>query len=1049
MKRSTTVSRTKKSLLPSSSAPRSIYEDYFEYDRTYKSKYGDKTCVFLEVGSFFEIYTYKTISTNTIQHPLAQEISRICNLSLVEKKATYKNDDQQIMMMGFRNYMLDKYLQKMVDMDYTVVVYVQEKNGKDVTRSLDAVYSRGTFIRYDEDCDDVNEGISSQMRYMICIWIEVITKPVSNGRTKKATKLTNSVSAPVGSILYGISAINIFTGHSAIFEYETNYAMNPTTFDEMERFLSTFSPSEVIIISNTIDKPTINTILRFAGVQCNTIHVISKDDMVDTSYSDATLTKISNCEKQTYIQSILATYYDNINIYFQHDEFQRNQIATQSFCYLLDFIKEHNVNLIRKIAVPTFTNTSNRMVLANYTLRQLNIINDNSTEGSMGAGTLSSVLSFMNRCGTAIGRRLFQRKLLNPTFDTEWLESEYAKIANLMELSVEDRLLEIRKKITGIRDIEKIFRQIVSRKVYPSAIYQLYNSLDILDFLQAFFTELGVDKCFILPSSAAAAAADESVSLSDLLRNFKEFVNQTLNVDICRNTNTVQVFENNIIRPGISQEVDKLILKKTEYANDLNSVYFYFNELIRNSPTVKEKTQPTEYIKIHETDKSGVSLQITPTRAAILKKILAEKAAEGDGVLAISTGSSSTSKIFINIKDIRIVAASGSANEIQTPFFSTLSQNILKTEDNLNSEIAKAYIAFIQRIEVEWTNTIAQFIEYIGNMDVLITKAFIAKEYGYCRPITVSNEPKSFLQATKMRHCLIEHLQTNEIYVPNDVSLGVDGQDGILLFGTNAIGKTSFIRSIGICVILAQAGLYVPCESFVFSPYTALFSRIIGNDNLFKNLSTFQVEIGELAVILKQADDKSLILGDEICSSTEMESGLSIIMASLSEFHERRASFIFATHFHEIIHWEEMKRLENIKIKHLEVTFDPATGKLKYDRKLKDGAGITSYGLTVCQSMNLPTEFLDRAFHIRNRHYPENGGILSLSRSRYNSKKLVGICEDCRVEFSTEIHHIEHQKNADSTGMVRTKEGRVFHKNHPANLRSLCEDCHKKAHMFH
>jgi DNA mismatch repair protein MutS len=201
-----------------------------------------------------------------------------------------------------------------------------------------------------------------------------------------------------------------------------------------------------------------------------------------------------------------------------------------------------------------------------------------------------------------------------------------------------------------------------------------------------------------------------------------------------------------------------------------------------------------------------------------------------------------------------------------------------------------------------------------------------------------------------------------------------------------------------------------------------------------------------LAVILKQADSNSLILGDEICSSTEMESGLSIIMASLIEFHSRKASFIFATHFHEIVRWEEMQKLTNIKVKHLEVSFDQITGKLIYDRKLKDGMGITSYGLTVCQSMNLPTEFLDNAFEIRNHHYPENGGILTFSHSKYNSKKLIGICENCNIDFSTEIHHIHPQKNADCLGVIRTENGNIFHKNHTANLRSLCENCHKQMH---
>ena len=524
---------------------------------------------------------------------------------------------------------------------------------------------------------------------------------------------------------------------------------------------------------------------------------------------------------------------------------------------------------------------------------------------------------------------------------------------------------------------------------------------------------------------------------------FTEFLEQELYMDICRVTNTIQVFETNIIKPNISNEIDKLLLKKEEYEGQLKAIYEYFNQLMRSLATGKEKGTPTEYVKIHETEKSGVSLQITATRGSVLKKILISKIE--DTVVITPT-------LSILFKEIRVVATTGSINEIQFPFLSNLSQNILKTGEKLNIEIAKAYSTIIKTIEKDWTTTIIKCVEYIGNIDVLITKVFLAKEYNYCRPTLVKNgaeqktEQKSFFKATKMRHCLIEHLQTNEIYVPNDVTLGTDEQDGILLYGTNAIGKTSLIRSIGICVILAQAGLYVPCETFVYKPYTALFSRIIGNDNLFKNLSTFQVEISELSVILKQADCNSLILGDEICSSTELESGLSIIMASLIEFHKRESSCIFATHFHEIVRWEEMHNLTNIKIKHLEVSFDPSTGKLIYNRKLKDGIGIVSYGLTVCRSMNLPVEFLEHAFEIRNRHYPENNGILSLSQSKYNSKKLVGICEDCKIEFSTEIHHIEPQRNADILGVIRTGDGKVFHKNHIANLRSLCESCHKKIH---
>ena len=435
---------------------RSIYDEYFEYDTTYKTKYGDKTCVLLEVGSFFEIYTYKIISTNTIQHNQTQEISRICNLSLVEKKANYKNNDQQIMMMGFRNYMLDKYLQKLVDIDYTVVVFTQDKNEKGVTRKLDAVYSRGTYLRSDEDNDISSNTGSSQ--YIVCIWLESYTTLIKKTtRTKKLSTILSSSSTtpPIQKVIYGISAVNIFTGHSSIFEYETPLIMNPTTFDEMERFLSTFDPSEVVVVSNTMDEKTIRTILRFAGVQCNTIHVFSKDIIHSTTPTSIT-EKVHNCEKQTYIQTILSLYYDNPNIFLQNDDFNRNPIATQSLCFLMDFIKEHNHNLIRKISIPTFTNTSNRMVLANHTLRQLNIINDMSNDGGSVAGIFSSVLSFMNKCNTSIGRRVFRRLLLTPTIDSNWLEEEYSKIENILKMYDPNQINNIRKRLGQMRDIEKI-----------------------------------------------------------------------------------------------------------------------------------------------------------------------------------------------------------------------------------------------------------------------------------------------------------------------------------------------------------------------------------------------------------------------------------------------------------------------------------------------------------------------------------------------------------------------------------------------------------------
>ena len=325
-------------------------------------------------------------------------------------------------------------------------------------------------------------------------------------------------------------------------------------------------------------------------------------------------------------------------------------------------------------------------------------------------------------------------------------------------------------------------------------------------------------------------------------------------------------------------------------------------------------------------------------------------------------------------------------------------------------------------------------------MDVLLNKVYIANEYHYCRPHIITSE-KSMVQATGLRHCLIEHLQTQEIYVTNDITLGNGEEDGILLYGTNAVGKTSIIRALGIAVILAQSGCYVPCTRFIYKPYTAIYSRILGNDNIFKGLSTFAVEMSELRMILKTADQNSLILGDELCSGTEIESALSIFLSGLIHLHERNTSFIFATHFHDILNFSEMNILSRLHIKHMSVIYNRELDCLVYDRLLKNGPGNRMYGLEVCKSLHLPDEFLERAYEIRNKYYSDINSNLTHHTSHYNSQKIMGICEMCNLKMGDEVHHIQYQQWADSTGFVKH-----YHKNHQANLISICTKCHDLIH---
>lgn len=948
-----------------------IIDLYLKLTKQYKTQYGEQSVVLLMVGSFYEIYSYMLDGDISAITPI-QEICQICNLNIADKKNIY-DGNKKVVMAGFRDYSLDKYLPKITDAGYTAVVYNQEKNGKKITRKLHAIYSPGTIVSYDTDC---SPQITNNI---MCIWFE-LCKPTSPNVLKPR-------------LIYGVSIINIFTGESFIFEHECAFFMNPTTFDELERCISVFSPSEVLFIS-PFSESDIQKIVQYSGIK-TMIHYASSNDAVSE--------KIQNCMKQKYISHILKTFF---NDYQKIHEFNEYVIATQSFCYLLNFIQEHNPSLVRNIRLPKFNNSSDRVVLANHTLIQLNIIND--TMGKQ-YGQLSSVLAFLNRAMTPMGKRLFQYQLTNPTFDEVWLQTEYDAISKTLKNSdFENWLAELRKQLHGIKDLEKNCRQIVMRKINPLSMYWLFASIEII---QALFEKIRGD-------ADIATYLSQTHNIDAICAKISAFMRKHLVIENCTN-NTME----NIICSGISKELDECISKKNENQEAFQKIRDYLSNLL------KQELGANSDIKIHETEKSGKSLQITQKRAVSLKASLA-KAAPPTHTLGGFT---------LKLDEIRFSKTTASCEEIHSPLIKEINTNILMYEEKINRITAEVYESFLAKFEAELLTDLENLGRFVAKLDVLQAKSYVANKYNYCCPILENQSDSSHISFKEIRHPLIEHINQNELYVTNDMELC---GSGVLLFGTNAVGKTSLIRAIGIATIMAQAGLYVPCSSFSYKPYRAIFSRILSNDNLFKGLSTFAVEMSELRVILKTADQNSLILGDELASGTETDSALSIFAAALTELDQKQCSYMFATHFHEIADFDEIKAMRRLSMKHLAVKYDRELDRLIYDRKLKEGQGERIYGLEVCLSLDLPKSTMDLAFEFRNKYFSKTGGgILAQKTSRYNSKKIRGLCEICKTEMGTEVHHLLPQCDANDKGFI----GHV-HKNNLANLASVCEKCHREVH---
>ena len=994
----------------------SLIKDYFEKTKQHIDEFGELTIVLMQVGAFFEVYGLKNID-DSIGGSNIMDFSRICDLNVVDKKASYNNIP--IVMAGFKDHLLDKYVRKLQETGYTIAVYEQDEQCANTTRSLTGIFSPGTYFSSD---------IETITNNTCCIWIEN-----KKGMLKNKDKMY---------VYLGISVIDIYTGTTCIMEYSEQYIKNPTTFDELERFISIHNPSETIIISN-LSKLDTNDIVSYANIKSKSIHII---DLNDYHSNSKNILRARNCEKQIYQAQLLHKFYKIEDTSSFMGIFNDNVYATQSFCYLLDFIYQHNPNLVYKIAEPILENTSKKLILANHSLKQLNIIGDENYKGKY-----SSVVKMLNECITPMGKRQFTYNFLNPITDEIELQKEYDIIDNLLSQGNQNNEYNIIKQwLTNIKDISKIYRQIMLQKVSPKMLYQLYVSVNTIKLLYQFVvSNEDVSLCNYLKDKLSHY--DSLLSDMDIVLSYLQNV---FILEDCKEIDNIQKIEKSFITQGVNEELDLKIKTLMDSQDQLESCRTYFSSIISNYETsgktkikkveMNEKDEDAKlYVKIHETEKNNFSLIATDRRC----KILSENLKNGSSVsLKYKSSYSNEETKFTLSLDLEYNKQSVSNKTISSNQITQLCKNVGFIKVNLIDTVSKVYLNIVKNLQ-NYQDNIENIIKFITYVDLVYSKAFIAIKYNYCKPeIAQTHDDKSFIRAEDLRHCLIEKIQHSELYVANDITIGDGNLDGILLYGTNAVGKTSFIRALGISVIMAQAGLYVPASSYTFKPYKYIFTRILGNDNIFKGLSTFAVEMSELRTILRLANKNSLVLGDELCSGTESISAISIFVAGVQTLHSVKCSFIFATHLHEIIGYSEITSLHSVGMKHMTVTYDKENDCLVYNRVLQDGPGNNMYGLEVCKSLALPNDFLENAHAIRMKYHPESASILDKKGSHFNAKHITGgICEKCNVNVAVDVHHLIFQNESNDNGIIKNK-GLTFHKNTVANLVNLCQTCHDDIH---
>lgn len=935
-----------------------LIQEYFSLWKTYKEKYGEKTLLFMQVGSFIEVYSTRADDPDMV------EFTTLCDLKIANKPL----GTDKMYMAGFRDYMVDKYIQKVIaQSNYTVVYYEQYEDKGKLLRRESGIFSPGTLFHPTETLSN----------HITCIWIH------------KTAKRFNE------TYIFGLTTLDTYTGHISTYEYKVPYYHNPTTYDEIEKHICVFNPIELVVIYS-IDDAIVKDILNYINHKSKKITLIQLNS--DGFFSD----QAKKCEQQSYQDELMQRYYKQSDTETLKNTLFHNTISFQSLCFLLNFVEQHNPGLIQKVKEPIMGNDQ-RLILANHSLSQLNIIENAQSNNHKH----SCVLSLLNECKTKMGKRLFKHTMVNPTRNLAVLQESYDMTEHMLKYNYDWSV-----PLSKMKDLEHIHRKIILNKCTPQDYYYIY------DFCSQLNTILqGLDD-HLLDYIQSRKTLDDLTRLQTRIDGFFDLTVIATIPSCAFDKYTERIPD--MIKRGNDAQLDEFIQRRMDSEAKLKAWMDYLESEWQKI----DKKCKTPVLKLHETG-TGVFLHITKRRGNLLLKHLEHKTIELTYVSAF-TNETHTFQVGALMRS----EYNASTYCLGGAFLDDITSQIYNHSAVFLKHFCSVYESFTLDDEA-----IQHLVGVVQRLDLLHCKKEIALKHQYSKPVLQSSE-RSSVSIKGLRHPLIEHIETNELYVANDIELGQNAT-GVLLFGTNAVGKTSFIKSIGIAVLLAQCGLYVPCKEMVLCPYEYIFTRIIGNDNLFKGLSTFGVEMSELRVILKYSNKNSLILGDELCSGTEMDSALSIFVAGLETMYTNQSSFIFATHFHQIQYFDEIRSMTSLQLKHLTVEYDRSCNTLVYNRTLQEGAGESIYGLEVCKSLSLPTDFLDRAYDIRNKYDKGYSNILTYKTSHFNKDKLRGVCEFCNSAMSDEVHHLQYQSEF--------KDKQLHHK---ANLSSVCKACHDKIHSL-
>ena len=510
-----------------------------------------------------------------------------------------------------------------------------------------------------------------------------------------------------------------------------------------------------------------------------------------------------------------------------------------------------------------------------------------------------SLLWVLDKTKTAMGARMLRSFVEQPLIDKDEILQRLNAVEELKENAICRE--EIREYLSPVYDLERLISKVTYQSANPRDMIAFRSSLEMLPHIKYILSDM--------ESSLLRKLYDELDPLKELC---------TLIQAAIQDEPPLAMKEGGIIREGYNETVDQLRNAKVEGKTWLAEL----------EAAEREKTG-IKNLKIKYNKVFGYYLEVTNSYQNLVPDYYTRK------------------------------QTLANAERYITPRLKELEDMILGAEDKLYALEYELYCEVRERIASEMLR-IQKTAKAIAQIDVLSSLALVAERNNYVRP---NINDKGIIDIKNGRHPVVEKMIPNDMFIANDTYLDDKKNRISIITGPNMAGKSTYMRQTALIVLLAQVGSFVPAESANIGIVDRIFTRVGASDDLASGQSTFMVEMTEVANILRNATNKSLLILDEIGRGTSTFDGLSIAWAVVEHISNKRllgAKTLFATHYHELTELEgKIESVNNYCIAVKEKGDD-----IVFLRKIVKGGADKSYGIQVAKLAGVPESVISRAKEI-------------------------------------------------------------------------------------